>query len=289
MRYEGNIYRPPNEWRSYLLQVTIGCSHNACTFCGMFKDKKYRVRSMTEILEDIRTAGYLMPETERVFLCDGDAIAVPTEDLLTILAELKKAFPNCTKIATYAGPRSTLRKSPEELLALREAGLTRAYLGVESGDEKVLRDIHKGVSAEEMCRAGQLLVQAGLDVYTFIIVGLAGKSGSAAHAAASADIINRIQPQHLAAMTYMPTPGTPMFRDVQSGKFELMSDEECLLETRALMQGIDLPKIHFSSIHASNYVPIQGTLPDDRERLTAVIDEALSGRGEKRPEVLRGL
>ena len=289
MRYEGNIYRPPNEWKSYLLQVTIGCSHNRCTYCGMFKDKTYRVRPLSEVLEDIWMAGSIYSGVDRVFLCDGDAIAVPTEDLLAILRELKKTFPSLTKIGTYAGPRSTLGKTPEELTALREAGLTRVYLGVESGDEQVLRDVRKGVTAEQMCLAGRRLVEAGLDVYTFIMIGLAGRERSAEHAAASADIINRIRPQHLSAMTYMPVPGTPMYEDIQAGRFVPLNDREALEETRSLIEGLRVPKLHFSSTHASNYIPIQGTLPDDRDRLLTVIEEALNGQRRTRTEAGRGL
>ena len=289
MRYEGNIYRPPNEWRSYLLQATIGCSHNACTFCGMFKDKKFRIRPTEEILEDIRMAAYTYGNVERVFLCDGDAIAIPTENLLIILHELKRAFPHCEKIATYAGPKSTLHKSPEELRALRAAGLTRAYLGVESGSDMVLKAVNKGVTAEQMCSAGQSLMEAGFDLYTFIVVGLAGRENSDEHAEASAELINRIQPQHMSAMTYMATPGTPMYDDVQSGKFHLLNERECLLETRTLLERLVVPKLHFSSIHASNYMPIQGTLPDDRETLLRKLDEAISGTQPVREETRRGL
>lgn len=170
MRYEGNIYRPPSEWQSYLLQITIGCSHNACTFCGMFKDKTYRVRPLSEIMEDIAMAKQTMGTVHQIFLCDGDAIAVKTSDLLKILHKLKRTFPEVREISTYAGPKSTLSKSKEELKLLYEAGLTKAYLGVESGDEQVLRETCKGVNTTQMLEAGQNLVSSGMNLYAIILI-----------------------------------------------------------------------------------------------------------------------
>jgi radical SAM superfamily enzyme YgiQ (UPF0313 family) len=269
VRYEGQIYRPPSEWQSYLLQVTIGCSHNACTFCGMFKDKTYRQRPMEEILEDIDLARKTYPHVEQVFLCDGDAISLPTEDLLRILHKLKETFPELREVATYAGPRSTLAKSPSELRALYEAGLCKAYLGVESGSDAVLKRTCKGVTAAQMAQAGKLLVQAGMELYAIILLGLAGKEDSLDHARQSAALLNEIRPAHVPAMTYMPVPGTPMYRDIEQGKFQVLTPQEILLETAELVQHIDVPGLHFTSSHASNYVPIEGTLPQDREAILA--------------------
>ena len=144
MRYEGTVYRPPGEWKSYLLQVTVGCSHNACTFCGMYKDKRYRVRPLEEIFEDIALARAAYGDVKRVFLCDGDAVAMDTEELLAVLDRLYETFPSLERVNAYAGPGSTLRKTEEELAALRRAGLVRLYLGVESGSDAVLRAVRKG-------------------------------------------------------------------------------------------------------------------------------------------------
>jgi radical SAM superfamily enzyme YgiQ (UPF0313 family) len=285
MRYEGQIYRPPSEWQSYLLQVTIGCSHNACTFCGMFKDKTYRQRPLREILEDIALARKTYSHIEQVFLCDGDAISLPMEDLLCILRTLKETFPELREISTYAGPKSTLAKSTEELQALREAGLCKAYLGVESGSDAVLKATHKGVNATQMAEAGKRLVQAGFDLYAIILLGLAGKQDSMDHARASAAIINEIRPAHLPAMTFMPVPGTPMYRDVQEGKFQVLTEREVLLETAELVRNIDVP-LHFASDHASNYVPIEGILPRDRETIMAQLMAASQDLPTQRP---RGL
>lgn len=289
MRYEGNIYRPPSEWQSYLLQVTIGCSHNACTFCGMFKDKKYRVRSLSEIMEDIEMAKRTFGSVHQVFLCDGDAIAMPTSDLLKILHKLKRTFPEIQEIATYAGPKSTLSKSKEELHLLYEAGLTKAYLGVESGDEQVLKETCKGVNAAQMLEAGQNLVNSGMELYAIILIGLAGKERSKENAIATADMINRMQPTNLAAMTYTPVPGTKMYRDIEQGNFHVLNDTECLIETKELIQHIELSDLHFTSNHASNYVPIDGTLGRDKTKIINLLDEAISGNIHKRNPTQRGL
>lgn len=289
MRYEGNIYRPPSEWKSYLLQVTIGCSHNACTFCGMFKDKKYRVRPLSEIMEDIEMAKKTLGTVHQIFLCDGDAIAMPTPDLLKIIHKLKRTFPELKEIATYAGPKSTLSKSLEELKELHSAGLTKAYLGVESGDEQVLKETCKGVNAAQMLEAGQNLVNSGIELYAIILIGLAGKERSKDNAIATADIINKMNPTNLAAMTYTPVLGTKMYRDIEQGKFQVLNDVECLQETKELIQHIELDNLYFTSNHASNFVPIEGKLIKDKGTILKLLDEAIQGKIPKRSSLQRGL
>ena len=290
MRYEGDIYRPPGEWRSYLLQATIGCSHNACTFCGMYKGKKYRVRPLAEILEDIDMAKEYYGTLTRVFICDGDAIAMPTEDLLQILKKLYDNFPMIERVTIYASPNGTLEKTPEELKALREAGLGRAYLGVETGDDKLLKAINKGVGAEGMLKAGKMLVESGMDLWTIILLGLAGEGESkTAHIPDTIAMLNEMKPQHISAMTYNPVPDTKLYRDIQEGKFHMMSAEEALLETKMLVEGIDVPGVHFTSNHASNYLPLKGTLPDDREKFLEMLNGALSGEVRIRKQRGRGI
>lgn len=290
MRYEGDIYRPPGEWRSYLLQATIGCSHNACTFCGMYKDKRYRVRPLQEILEDIDMAKEYYGELTRVFICDGDAIAMPTEDLLQILHKLRENFPTLERVTIYASPNGTLAKTPEELKALREAGLGRAYLGVETGSDSLLGAINKGVDAPGMLKAGQMLVESGMDLWTIVLMGLAGDGESRTdHVPATVEMINQMKPQHISAMTYNPVPGTKLYRDIQAGRFQMMSAEEALVETRMLVEGLNVPGIHFTSNHASNYLPLKGTLPDDREKFLKMLDGALVGEVRIRKERMRGI
>ena len=289
MRYEGDIYRPPGEWKSYLLQVTVGCSHNGCSFCAMYKDKRYHVRPVEEVLEDIRLARRYYGDVSRVFLCDGDAIALPTEDLLTILRALYQTFPSLTKVGTYAGPRSTLEKTPEELRQLRAAGLTRVYLGVETGSGPLLKAVGKGVTAEEMLRAGVALREAGLDLWAMILLGLAGGGAGLGHAAASAEMINQMRPRHLSLLSLMLQPGTRLYRDWQEGRFTPCTPEELLREARCIVERVTVDPLHFTCDHASNHLPLKGTLSLERENFLAAIDKALAGRLRLRPELSRGV
>lgn len=291
MRYEGDIYRPPGEWKSYLLQCTVGCSNNTCTYCGMYKDKNFYIRPMKEILEDIQMAKvYYGGAKKRVFLCDGDAIVMKQADLISILDHLYAAFPQLEKVSTYAGPRSTLTKSTAELKELCQHGLKRAYLGVETGSDAVLRAVHKGVTAEEMLEAGNRLREAGIDLWIMVLIGLAGRGeASREHILATADMINKMKPRHVSAMTLQLVPGTPMYDDWKAGRFEPLSAAEMLEETKLLLENIHYGPIHFTSDHASNYLPLKGTLPDDTARMTAAIDSALAGDTPMRPEWMRGL
>ncbi len=292
MRYEGNIFRPFSEADSYLLQCTIGCSHNGCTFCGMYKDKKYRVRDLREIMEDIQEAGSRYRNVEKVFLCDGDAIGMETGTLLTILGELRKAFPSLRHVGTYAGPRSTLEKSRDELTELRDAGLTKAYLGVETGDESLLAEINKGVTREEMLRAGRGLVEAGINLSSMVLLGLAGSGPrSRRHALATAELTDEMRPRYLAALTVTPVPGTVLHRKIQKGEFSIQDPFETLEELRLLIGHITMDGLKFVGIHASNYLPVNGTLRRDRDSMLRLIDSVLESRDTAalRPEGARGL
>ena len=292
MRYDSDLlYRPPGEWKSYLLQCTIGCSNNQCTFCGMYKEKKFRIRPTEEILEDIDMArAYYGPGLQRVFLMDGDAIIIKTEDLLRILRKLYDTFPALEKVTLYAGPRSTLSKTPEELKALHDAGLSRAYLGVESGSDAVLKFIHKGVNAQQMLQAGQRLVEAGIDLWVTIILGITGEGGDwKEHILSTAQIINEMKPRHLSAMTFAPAKGTPLGDDVLAGRFKVYGPDHILEECRLLIQHLDVDPLHFTSNHASNYLPLKGSLPQDREKFLSLIDQALEGKIRLRKTLNRGI
>ena len=295
MRYDSDLlYRPPGEWKSYLLQCTIGCSNNKCTFCGMYKEKKFRIRPVEEILEDIDMAReYYGPGLQRVFLMDGDAIIMKTEELLQILHKLYKVFPKLEKVTLYAGPRSTLSKTPEELKALHDAGLSRAYLGVESGSDTVLKFIHKGCTADEMLLAGQRLVEAGIDLWVTVILGMTGANGEGGdwekHIHSTAKMINAMKPRHLSAMTFAPAKGTPLGEDVLAGRFEVCSADHILEECRMLIELLDVDPLHFTSNHASNYLPLKGGLPEDREKFLSLIDQALAGKIRLRKTLNRGI
>ena len=292
MRYDSDLlYRPPGEWKSYLLQCTIGCSNNQCTFCGMYKEKSFRIRPTQDILEDIDMArDHYGSGLERVFLMDGDAVIIKTEDLLKILHKLYHTFPNLQKVTVYAGPRSTLSKSPEEMKALRQAGLSRAYLGVESGSDAVLKAIHKGVNAEQMLLAGQRLVEAGIDLWVTVILGITGVGGDwEEHIRSTANIINAMKPRHLSAMTFAPAKGTPLGEDVLAGRFQVCSPDHVLEECQTLIELLDVNPLHFTSNHASNYLPLKGGLPEDREKFLSIIDQALAGKIRLRQTLNRGI
>ena len=292
MRYEGNIFRPFSEAKSYLLQCTIGCSHNQCTFCGMYKDKKYRIRSLEEIKTDIAMAKNYYNDLEKVFLCDGDAIAIETDILLEILNELYRTFPSLRHVGSYVGPRSTLNKSMSELAALRAAGLTKAYLGVETGDDRLLKEVKKGVSYEEMLQAGQNLVNAGINLSSMVLLGLAGPGErSREHALATAKITNEMKPQYLAALTVTPVPNTVLHRKVLTGEFKILDAFETLEEMKWMFENITIDGLKFVGSHASNYLPISGTLQKDRQKMLDMVNKVLESQDNRylRSENMRGL
>lgn len=288
MRYEGDIYRPPGEWKSYLLQVTVGCSNNTCTFCNMYRDKKFHIRPMADILEDIRMAKAYYGDVRRVFLCDGDAIIMRTNDLITILDTLYATFPSLEKVTTYAGPRSTLAKTPEELKLLREHGLARAYLGVETGNDALLRKVKKGVGARQMLEAGTRLREAGMDLWVMILLGLGGREGSEQHILDTAAMMNEMKPRHLSALTLTLYPGTELYADYQAGKFQPITPMDSLREARLLIEKLEVDPLHFTCDHASNYVPLKGSLPEDKAQFLARLDKALESGAGMRPEWSRG-
>jgi radical SAM superfamily enzyme YgiQ (UPF0313 family) len=292
LRYEGNVFRPFSEANSYLLQCTIGCSHNQCTFCGMYKDKKYRLRELTAIMEDIRMAQKQYGDCEKVFLCDGDAIAIDTGMLLKIIKALYAAFPSLRHVGSYVGPQSTLLKSMAELRELRAAGLTKAYLGVETGDDELLQKVKKGVDYNQMLEAGCNLIAADINLSAMVLLGLAGKGeASRRHALATAKICNAMKPQYLAALTVTPVPGTILYRQVQQGIFELLDPWETLEEMKMILENITVNNLKFVGTHASNYLPVTGSLQKDKEKMIKTVDTVLKSRDERliRPDSMRGL
>ena len=292
MRYEGNIFRPFSEANSYLLQCTIGCSHNQCIFCGMYKDKKYRVRQIAEIMEDISMAKDQYGDLEKVFLCDGDAIVLETDMLLAIVKKLYLTFPSLRHVGSYVGPQSTLSKSMEELKALRAAGLTKAYIGVETGDDELLKKVKKGVGYDQMLQAGCNLIAADINLSVMVLLGLAGKGeASRRHAIATAKICNEMKPQYLAALTVTPVPGTVLHKQVQEGSFELLDPFETLGEMKQIFENITADNLKFVGTHASNYLSITGTLQRDKEKMIKTVDAVLKSRDERliRPDHMRGL
>ncbi|MDP4159447.1 MAG: radical SAM protein [Bacillota bacterium] len=291
MFYEGTIYRPPSEAKSIILQVTVGCRHNACTFCTMYKDKSFRIKSRTEIQAILDTALANDPDAERIFLADGDAIAVDSELLIEILDQLYEKFPRLKRVGIYGGPKDILAKSPRELADLKEHGLTMVYLGVESGHEGILTSVCKGVTSDQMIDAGQRLKASGLLLSCTIIIGLGGKALSQEHALDTARVVSAIDPQYLGALTLMVEPYAPLAKSVELGTFQLLTPLESLKEIHTLLTHLKVTHCVFRSNHASNYLPLRATLPDDRDKLLKTLTNIIETNafGRLRPEGWRGL
>lgn len=275
MRYEGIVYRPPSEARSLIVQVTIGCAHNTCTFCNMYKAKDFRVRSMEEIMEDLREAhNSYGAYVQKVFLADGDALVLQTEKLLEILKAVRELFPNCTRVASYGTAQDILRKSEEELKSLQKAGLGIVYVGAESGDDEILASICKGVTAEELKAAGQKLKRCGIQTSVTLISGLGGRSKVEEHARSCAELISAMNPEYASFLTLRLYEGTPMYDDVVTGRFERITADEIVDEMKIFLEHVDSPGTMFRTNHASNYVVLAGNLNEDIPSMLAQLDEA---------------
>jgi len=291
MRYEGTVIRPPSEARSYILQVTLGCSHNRCTFCGTYPDKPFRLRPEEEVLEDVAVASERTPDTRRVFLADGNALVLSADRLARVLDALADGFPLLRRVGIYANARDILAKSDAELEMLCGKKLEVVYLGLESGSDEVLRQIDKGSTAAEMIEAVQKAKRAGMRVSVIALLGLGGRELSQQHAEATGRVAGAMDPQYLSMLTLMLVPGTPLYRQGEAGEFEMPDPEELLAELRTMIVHSDgLTRCIFRTNHASNYVPLAGTLSRDKAQLLATLDKALSGGREAfRPEEWRAL
>ena len=291
IRYEGRMYRPPSEADSLILQATIGCSYNECTFCAMYRDKKFRVRPLEELKREIGWAGERVPGVRKVFLADGDALVAKASYLHQILDELNRTFPSLRRISAYASPQSIQVRTVEEMRSLREAGLGLYYLGIESGDDHTLLEMNKGVTAAEMIACGEKVNQAGVRLSTMILLGAAGRDGSRRHAEESARVVNAIQPRFVSTLVMSPVPGTPLGDQDARGEFEHLTPVELAAELRVFLAGLELTGSIFRSNHASNYLALAGTLPKDRNRMVQALDAVLNDPDHVpfRPEWVRGL
>lgn len=290
MRYEGNIYRPPSEASSYILQATVGCSWNACTYCDMYRAKRFRVRPVEESLEDIRiAAGAFGDRVEKVFVADGDALAMEPDEWEPILVALRESFPRLRRISAYATAMNLLAKSPGELKRLRELGLALLYIGPESGDDDTLKRIAKGADFRDHAEAARRAHQAGMKLSAIFLLGAGGTERSAEHAAASARLATEMDPRFVSLLTLTVIPGTPIARLQEKGRFELPDVEGLLGELRTFVSLAAPTDAIFRTNHASNYLPLAGRLPRDRERIVATLDGALAGEVRLRPEWTRGL
>lgn len=275
MKYEGAVYRPPSEARSLIVQVTIGCAHNTCTFCNMYKDKNFRVRKMEEILEDLQEAHDSYGKyVQKVFLADGDALVMKTEDLLEILDAIKRLFPFAGRVASYGTAQDIQRKSEEDLIKLKNAGLGIVYVGAESGDNEVLQYIHKGVTAEEVIAAGQKLKRCGIQTSVTLISGLGGRGKVEEHALSCARLISAMNPEYASFLTLRLYEGTPMYDDVAEGRFERITADEIVDEMKIFLENVDSPGTVFRTNHASNYVVLAGDLNRDIPEMLQILEDA---------------
>jgi len=286
------IIRPPSEANSFLLPVTIGCSHNKCTFCGTYPGVKFRIRPLKDIKQDIdRVAQNYSWSMRRVFLEEGDALICPQRRLVEVLNHLHKRFPYLDRVGTYATPQSALIKSIDELKELNRLGLKIAYMGVETGDEELLKKIDKGVNYDQVVEGGRKIKQAGITLSVTVILGLGGIEGSQNHALSTAKILSDIDPDFAGALTIILVPGTPLHKDWEEGRFSLISPFQSLEELRLIIQSSNFTNCFFTANHASNYLPIKARLPQQKAEILKLIDEVLAKRDMSllRPEFTRAL
>jgi radical SAM superfamily enzyme YgiQ (UPF0313 family) len=289
MHYEGNIIRPPSEANSILLQVTVGCSHNHCTFCGTYKGDHFRIKAEKTIMEDIAFAAQHCQSLERLFLCDGDAMTIPQDRLLNILIEIKNRLPWVTRVGTYANAKSLQTKSLADLEALKSHGVGIVYLGLESGDDETLQKVDKRVDSATMIEQSLKVRQAGVSLSVTVILGLAGPERSLVHAQKTGEVLSAIDPEYAGALSLMLIPGTPLYADWKRGIFTLQGPKEMLSELRTMIAHTHLSNGLFTANHASNYLPIKAHLPKDKEAALKLIDMALEGDLPLKPEWLRAL
>lgn len=289
MNYEGIIIRPPSEAGSIILQVTVGCSHNHCSFCGAYKDVEFRIKDDAAIEEDIEFASRHCLSQKRVFLADGDVLILPLHKLKALFGKIRARLPHVKRISLYGNGKAIRSKSLSDLSALKRLGLSRIYLGVESGDDDVLAEIHKGETAQTLAAAGQKVKKAGIFLSTTVILGLGGVEHSTQHASATASLLNKISPNQIAALTLMVLENTPLAERVENKTFHLPDTLGLLSELRTLVRGLTVDRVQFMANHSSNYLPISGRLARDRERILYEIDQALSGETDLVPDHLRAL
>ena len=288
MNYDGMIYRPPSEAYSLILQVTVGCAHNHCTFCTMYKEKSFHVKPLREVEEDLKEArSYYGNRSLRIFLADGDALVLSQEKLCTILRLCRQYFPKTERITSYGTAQDILQKSKEELQELHELGLDMIYLGLESGSDEVLRRINKGETADEIVRAGLMVKEAGMKLSVTCIAGLGSLELSEEHAIKTAEALSRMKPEYIGLLTLLFELPTPLMRDWQEGRFYLMNPIEIAHETLILLEHIDSEGSIFRANHASNYVNLAGTLNQDREAMCERLRKALEGKIKFKSEQYR--
>lgn len=288
MEYEGMVYRPPSEAYSLIIQVTIGCSQNDCIFCNMYKEKRFRLRPLQDVLADFREARAYYSSIGKIFLADGDALICKNEYLNEILNYIREEIPECRQVTCYASPRSVMIKKEEELRELKAHGLDMVYMGLESGNAQVLEFMKKGATPQEMIQSAGKIKQAGIRLSVTAISGLGGTKLWREHAVDTGKVLSAMKPDYVGLLTLMVEPGLPLEEKIQKGEFELMTPYDNLKETKLMLENMDCPGCIFRSNHASNYVNLKGTLNEDRERMMAQLEEAIQGNIHLKEEWMRG-
>ncbi|MHC4822200.1 MAG: radical SAM protein [Planctomycetota bacterium] len=290
MRYEGDIYRPPSEADAFILQATIGCSWNACTYCDMYRAKRFRVRDLAETLEDIEAARVSFgARVDKVFVADGDALAMSLDHWEPILTAAAESFPRMRRLSCYATARNLLEKTPKELKRLRALGLKQLYIGPESGDDPTMKRIAKGATFDQHVEAARRAREADMTVSAIFLLGAGGIERSREHAEGSARLATAMDPRFVSCLTLTVVPGTPIAKLEERGDFTLPDIDGLLMELRTFVAGASPTDAIFRTNHASNYLPLAGRLPRDRDRILGVLDDALSGNVLLRQEWMRGL
>lgn len=276
MRYDDPVYRPPSEAASLLIQATIGCPHNRCSFCSMYRTKKFRIRPVSEIKEDLDIAfAHYGPGVKSIFFPDGNTIFMKTDQLVEILEYASKLFPGLSRMTVYGSAKYLKLKTLEELRRLRQAGLTRIHAGMESGSDLILARITKGFTAAEMIESGLKVREAGIELSEYILIGIGGTEHSREHALESARVLNAITPEFTRLRTLNPVPGTPLYEEYSQGKFTLLSPHQALQETRLLLENLTGPG-ELLSDHVSNFGQVNGTLPQDKHKMLEALDKFLT-------------
>ena len=291
MDYQGDIIRPPSEAFSIILQATVGCSHNRCTFCGAYRDqdKHFQVKPWERIDADLDFAATYCRNQTTLFLADGDALAIEDAQLIHLLETVRRKLPWIRRVSTYATSQNIAQKSDHAFERFRALGLSRLYMGLETGHDPTLKAIAKGVDAQSMVESGQRVRKAGFFLSVTCLLGIAGAQLSQEHARATAEVLNRMQPHQIAVLTLMLLPNTPLFRMAIKGRFCMPDQDALFLELRTLLAGLGPNRTQFYANHASNYFSLSGRLPKDQERMLATIDQALTGSLALKPEGFRGL
>jgi len=288
MEYEGMVYRPPSEAYSLIIQVTIGCSQNDCIFCNMYKEKRFRMRPLQDVLADFREAREYYNSIGKIFLADGDALICKNEYLNEILKYIREEIPECRQVTCYASPKSVMIKTKEELRELRENGLDMVYMGLESGNAQVLKFMKKGATPDEMIQSASKIKQAGIRLSVTAISGLGGRKLWREHAVDTGKVFSAMKPDYIGLLTLMVKPGLPLEEKIRSGEFELITPYDNLKETKLMLEHMDCPGCIFRSNHASNYVNLRGTLNEDRDKMIAKLEEAIQGNLHLKEEWMRG-